>query len=218
MAYKQIKRRKRKNLQSNSVYCPQHTKISFYPQQCLLLPSIFLSSFYSQIQHSFFFCECTLEEFPHKESHCFHCVYRNLSMCVMMYMKRVKSFIASMKKKVIILLPLRKYPKWSGKSGVERKKVDYEERKKKVGTFSRFLCLPNCGEFLFSFMFEDFLMNDMKCKHFALLHFHWRKLFPLFLWKKIKSLFLSFLFFWKGFFTINFMCRRLFYFVACDYK
>lgn len=91
-------------------------------------------------------------------------------------------------KKVIILL-LREIPQ----SEVVAKKSTAWKRKK-VRTFPFafffFLCLPKCGEF-FAFYVEDFLMNDMKCKHSMPTHSSLFSNFPFSLLQEIKSLFTS---------------------------
>jgi hypothetical protein len=69
--------------------------------------------------------------------------------------KHNESFIV---KKSCDIIASRNTPKVKWQKGV--KKSTGRERK-----FSRFLCLPKCGEFL-PFMCRRFLMNDMKCKHF----------------------------------------------------
>lgn len=193
MAYKQIKRKKEKSSIEFRLLSTHNTqKISFYPQQCLLLPSIFLLPLAPKYNTIFFVC--TFEEFPHKESRCFHCVCRNRTwLCVWWCIRRKWKVLSQEKSYNIIAskkIPQVKWQKWRG----ERKKLTCKERKK-VRTFPRFLCLPKCGEFLFSFMFEDFLMNDMKCKHFALALATFekeQKFFLSFFCEKIKSLFLSF--------------------------
>lgn len=133
--------------------------------------------------------------------------------------KESEKFLSQWKeKKLLYIIASKKIPQsevakvaWSEKKLTAR-------RRKKVGTFSRFLCLPKCGEFLLCLktFFWWMIWNVNISPSLSLDFWEGAKLFSLAQRQKRLNRF-SFLFrllFFsqqrEGWFAINFKCRRLF--------
>jgi hypothetical protein len=144
------------------------------------------------------------------------CLLQPLWVCVMMYTKESEKFYRKRAKKVIILLPPRKYPKvkWQ-KWRSERKKLTARSAKKWELFLAFYVCLSAVNFFSLQWLkiFWWMIWNVNISPSLSLNFWKGVKLFLNKEKKRLNRFSFSFrlLFFGVRVFAINFKCRRLFF-------